>query len=682
MEESSIELEVINRYQNNLNYFQEKHPELFKKINLLNIAMSNGMYQEKYTLEYKDEGYFDVLDNKSGDYLYNQNSLDHSKKFAKKMSFKKDENVIETFHQTAIQESKNPFNKFGSPQSGPLYATAQLIKYTSTFASDKTTMKKIDKFIFFGVGLGLHLVEVQKKIQAYNLYIIEEDLELFRLSMFMIDYQSLSTRAKLVFSVMEDKSAQKESFQEFFVEAYNYNHYLKYAIFSDNYTQNIKFLQDFIVTQDYISHPYNRFLSQLLKSPEYLVENYKYIDIKTKHEDTPLSKKPALLIAAGPSLDKNREWLKKNHKKFMIISVLAAVPSLYKFGIKPDIVTSMDPSPILVKFFENIDVENFLDKTIFLLSSVSHRDVINFIPRDNLYFFESTTNYKIDFGSLTAPSIGESTYGLSLILGVGELYLLGLDLALDAKTKSTHSESHFGSKVLSSNDVDSENSIYYTDLGKTISYVKGNFLSKVPTTPLYKTSANSFSLVSKLYKRDNQKVYNLNDGAFLDGATPLMADKIDVDYLENLKNVDIVLKDFFDDISDCINIKDVKYLEKQVAEVKRLQTVIVQHKKSVSRTLVSAYLKSYASLIHELLGISNKKNSDINAVFYYYSRYISTFIFDFFNTKELNNPKKHIKKIDSILITQIEKILNLYLTTMEIYLEYANRALEEKEELV
>jgi hypothetical protein len=219
-------------------------------------------------------------------------------------------------------------------------------------------------------------------------------------------------------------------------------------------------------------------------------------------------------------------------------------------------------------------------------------------------------------------------------------------------------------------------------LGKTISYVKGNFLSKVPTTPLYKTSANSFSLVSKLYKRDNQKVYNLNDGAFLEGAIPLRADAIDVDCLQDLKNIDTSLKNFFDDISETINIKDVKYLEKQVEEVKRLQQVIVQHKKSVSRTLVSSYLKSYALLIHELLGISHKKNRDINAVFYYYSRYISTFIFDFFNTKELNNHKKHIKKIDSILIAQIEKILNLYLITMEIYLEYANSALEEKEELV
>jgi hypothetical protein len=64
---------------------------------------------------------------------------------------------------------------------------------------------------------------------------------------------------------------------------------------------------------------------------------------------------------------------------------------------------------------------------------------------------------------------------------------------------------------------------------------------------------------------------------------------------------------------------------------------------------------------------------DINRVFSAYLQYIASYIFDIFNTKQLKNQKRHVKKINEIYIRQLLKILNLYLTTMNVYKEWAEK---------
>lgn len=75
---NSIEKKALNTFQINLTYFAKDHPKIYKKIDILNQAIENGAYKEKYSLEYKN-GYFDVLDLTSNQYLYNQDSNKHAK---------------------------------------------------------------------------------------------------------------------------------------------------------------------------------------------------------------------------------------------------------------------------------------------------------------------------------------------------------------------------------------------------------------------------------------------------------------------------------------------------------------------------------------------------------------------------------------------------------------------------
>ncbi len=66
MSKPSIEQIAITTYQNNLLYFQKEQPRVYEKVTAFENAVANGYYQEKYELEYKEEGYFDVKEKSSG----------------------------------------------------------------------------------------------------------------------------------------------------------------------------------------------------------------------------------------------------------------------------------------------------------------------------------------------------------------------------------------------------------------------------------------------------------------------------------------------------------------------------------------------------------------------------------------------------------------------------------------
>lgn len=57
------------------------------------------------------------------------------------------------------------------------------------------------------------------------------------------------------------------------------------------------------------------------------------------------SEKPAIVVATGPSLNKNKHLLKGLEDKALIISVDASLKILMEMGVKPHLVTSLERVP-------------------------------------------------------------------------------------------------------------------------------------------------------------------------------------------------------------------------------------------------------------------------------------------------------------------------------------------------
>jgi hypothetical protein len=64
-----------------------------------------------------------------------------------------------------------------------------------------------------------------------------------------------------------------------------------------------------------------------------------------------------------------------------------------------------------------------------------------------------------------------------------------------------------------------------------------------------------------------------------------------------------------------------------------------------------------------------KTNSDLAQVYYEYFSIVMSYIFDLFNTVELEKPEKHVVAIDAILVKKLLKMSTLYITKLEGYLK-------------
>lgn len=144
---------------------------------------------------YRDEGYFDIEEIENGLVLYGENSVDFA---------------------------------------------GSVIPRTDAIA-------QIQKAIFFGTGVGTHICEVDERAKDAGVYlIVEDDLELFRLSLFVTDYAAMAEHVQILFSVMEDMDHFKETFLRFYKEMPGANGNIPYFTFSSRYSEKSEMVQKWI----------------------------------------------------------------------------------------------------------------------------------------------------------------------------------------------------------------------------------------------------------------------------------------------------------------------------------------------------------------------------------------------------------------------------------------------------
>jgi hypothetical protein len=257
------------------------------------------------------------------------------------------------------------------------------------------------------------------------------------------------------------------------------------------------------------------------------------------------------------------------------------------------------------------------------------------------------------------------SYVLSLVLGVNDLYLLGLDLALDEKTGSTHSVTHEHSQTLDISIVDQMQEVF--EFKKSIIKVKGNFKDEVLTTPNFYISINSFKTNTNLNKKPNQTVYNLSDGAYLEDSLPLKIDDIDITKfpkIDKKQSFSELLSVFVENSTNSLSKEEYIYVEKMLKHAKKVKKILKKHK-SINHTSADSYKYALLGLSLDITADKSKEAEQLNLVNLYYMQYIYPYIFDFLNTKEIKSIPIHIKKIDSLLIPKMVEIVEEFEQRLE-----------------
>lgn len=165
---------------------------------------------------------------------------------------------------------------------------------------------------------------------------------------------------------------------------------------------------------------------------------YLFESLRDKYKDI-----PCVLVAGGPSLDKNIHELRDF--KGLIISVDTALPTLLKNGIRPHFISSIDPNNIT---YEKIaDHVGDLDGINLITSGwVCNQVTKSFSPKNTFPTFmnkpvEVWMNKYLGGEILTSGcnSVAELNMTAAYILGCDPIIIIGQDLCYKEK-ESSHSE--------------------------------------------------------------------------------------------------------------------------------------------------------------------------------------------------------------------------------------------------
>ncbi len=181
---------------------------------------------------------------------------------------------------------------------------------------------------------------------------------------------------------------------------------------------------------------------------------------------------PAIIVAAGPSLDKNMHLLKEVKGKFPILAVDTAFRQLIANGIKPDIVCAADPS------YENsldfVGVEN-VDEVVLAVEPMTHPDIYDSFsgPRMLMTFggglYPIFEQFREPVGKLVCwGSIATTVFDLAKNIGADPLVFIGLDLSFaDGRlhARGSYSDDMLYEKVNAYNSIEHETADYILTRG-------------------------------------------------------------------------------------------------------------------------------------------------------------------------------------------------------------------------
>lgn len=168
------------------------------------------------------------------------------------------------------------------------------------------------------------------------------------------------------------------------------------------------------------------FVKNFFKNAGYIQNN---LNLKDFHKS--LENRPFIIVAAGPSLDKQLDTLREYQKYFYIVAVDKAFPSLKKHDVTPDFVITIDPLSIPSWGLDELD-----EKTIFVNDIGSSNEIVKSNNKNRLFI--SSSRELTDIGKYfgiesdlleSGGSVATSAFSLAYLCGGNPIILLGQDLA-------------------------------------------------------------------------------------------------------------------------------------------------------------------------------------------------------------------------------------------------------------
>jgi|GEM_PF-1464430 len=565
----SLSNTLLAIYEKNLNFLKEHFVDIYQEVESLSNDLEQGLKEEKYTLEYID-GYFDILNHSNNGMYYFSNSYIDADERKEYIDFS-------TKGSLDLLRRSRDTNKLVTNE---LYKEVMpIIDYINNHVDlEKIEFEKIYKMVFIGTGLGLHIHEIEKKLTPYTTLIIEPELEIFRLSLFTMDYTIFNEGNRQLFLSVGNDEIERRSVINNFAHHHEYMNYsIKHYSFIKSHDYIKEELKDYFGANSPIGFPYKAIIVTMARTIKFLLEKERFLAFDLTQKYKVLKGKKVLLVSAGPSLDGYIDWIQEHQDKFIIVCVDVILKKLEKNNIKPDIVVSIDPLDKCAEFFK-IEDNDFLKDSAIILHSQQTPKLMELI-KDQRYYFSQALQIASELGYYgSTPNVG--TFGFKMIsfLGADEIYLIGNDAAFDQETGSRYAEgsSHTLEDIMEEEDDNS----FITE--EDVVETKGNLRALIKSNKGLLTFKADFEkekyLLSELF---SIKAYNMSDGAYMEGFIPITRKEMDrlVDQLPSENKNIINDLDRVSMVIDKLNYESsIKKFNAVIAKVKKYNKISFKSK--------------------------------------------------------------------------------------------------------
>lgn len=281
---------------------------------------------------------------------------------------------------------------------------------------------------------------------------------------------------------------------------------------------------------------------------------------------------PAVVVSAGPSLEKNIRKLKELKDKAIIIAVDTAMKPLSSHNISPHFVITIDPQKKNSKYFRNV---NFKDTVLIAESSVDNEAISSF--KGAIYFLDSIFPLAKYFmrplgkrGDITmGGSVSTAAYDFAIRIGANPIIMLGLDLSFpnhQTHIKGSYHEENFFTEIGKLDSYDSR--IYKVLVSGNLREEKNVYGESVFTDSRFDMYRNWYEEQCKI--NSSKKFYNATEGGVIIKAM----ENITVDeLLKKLDNINIEIDKNSEELNKkneiLLSIKtDLEKIDAEIIELK------------------------------------------------------------------------------------------------------------------
>ena len=375
--------------------------------------------------------------------------------YQKNMQVMKEKHIrlYEYIEQATLSDSEKICYK--TAEDGKIYPiitkNGMEYKLNSSYNPEQASMQYVSQFekkdaysvfLIVGFGDGRIIDRLADSIDdTMTLVVYEPSLNIFKKTMELFDYTEL-LRKDNVFIVVGSENL----LQDYVESGINFNNIrmLRWGIlpnYDTIYPNECKHMLEMMVyfmnkTKIYRNTIYNyreEFATHALSNLyDYLWQTDTYW-LKKRLAEENISDVPAIIVAAGPSLNKNVKQLKEAKGKALILVVDAALRAVLNEGIRPDLGMTID-ARVPDRFFEGIDISTFP----FVFEAISKEDVVRKHRGKHFYDdFPCDIIAKIVMEKkkycleeiATGGSISTSAFSLVKMLGFKKIVFVGQDLA-------------------------------------------------------------------------------------------------------------------------------------------------------------------------------------------------------------------------------------------------------------